>query len=99
MPCAAGGNTASNVVDIFNATTRTWSTAVLSLARYNFAATSLPNLGIAIFAGGGRKSCDVYLSCCMAPLLYERVGCMGAVCCFAHVLISDALRSWWLDCL
>ena len=29
-----------------------WSTASLSVARYNVAATSLPNQGLAIFAGG-----------------------------------------------
>jgi hypothetical protein len=30
----------------------TWSTAALSLSRTELAATSLPNLGVAIFAGG-----------------------------------------------
>ncbi len=30
----------------------TWSTAALSVARSGLAATSLPNLGVAIFAGG-----------------------------------------------
>jgi hypothetical protein len=30
-----------------------WSTAALSAARTYLAATSLPNLGVAIFAGGG----------------------------------------------
>ena len=44
--------TGSNVVDIFDATARTWSTAALSVARWNLAATSLPNAGLAIFAGG-----------------------------------------------
>ncbi len=29
-----------------------WSTAVLSVARRSLAATSLPNQGLAIFAGG-----------------------------------------------
>ena len=42
----------SNAVDIFNATSRTWTTAALSVARYALAATSLPNQGLAIFAGG-----------------------------------------------
>jgi hypothetical protein len=42
----------SNVVDIFDATARTWSTAALSVARYWLAATSLPNAGLAMFAGG-----------------------------------------------
>ena len=39
-------------MDIFNVTAGTWSTANLSVARSNLAATSLPNLGVAIFAGG-----------------------------------------------
>ena len=50
-PCAASGG-ASNVVDILNVTAGTWSTAALSAARGHAAATSLPNLGVAIFAGG-----------------------------------------------
>jgi len=55
-PCADMGipwqGSATAAVDIFNATSGTWSTAVLSAARYVLAATSLPNLGVAIFAGG-----------------------------------------------
>ena len=42
----------SMTVDIFNAKTGGWSTAQLSEARYNLAATSLPDQGLAIFAGG-----------------------------------------------
>jgi hypothetical protein len=42
-----------NTVDIFNATSGVWSTAVLSVARWSPAATSLPNDGLAMFAGGG----------------------------------------------
>jgi hypothetical protein len=55
MPCAA-----FNVVDIFNVTAGTWSTAALSQARYNLAATSLPDAGVAIFAGGDFTSCDIF---------------------------------------
>ena len=51
MPCAASSGL-SNSVDIFNVTSGAWSTAALSEARYYLAATSLPNLGVAIFAGG-----------------------------------------------
>ncbi len=40
------------VVDIFNAISGSWSTAALSVARVDLAATSLPNQGLAIFAGG-----------------------------------------------
>jgi hypothetical protein len=39
-------------VDIFNAISGQWSTAVLSVGRRYVAATSLPNQGLAIFAGG-----------------------------------------------
>ncbi len=42
----------SNAVDIFNATSGLWTTAALSVARWYLAATSLPNQGLAIFAGG-----------------------------------------------
>jgi len=52
MRFAATGGIASNAVDIFNASSGRWSTAVLSAARMYLAATSLPNQGLAIFAGG-----------------------------------------------
>ncbi len=52
MPCAAFGMGYSNAVDIFNVTSGAWSTAALSVVRGDLAATSLPNLGVAIFAGG-----------------------------------------------
>jgi hypothetical protein len=42
----------SNAVDIFNVKSGTWTTAVLSVARMLLSATSLPNDGLAIFAGG-----------------------------------------------
>ncbi len=58
MPCACGPY--SNVVDIFNVTSGAWSTAALSVARLNLAATSLPNVGVAIFAGGLGTCCHVY---------------------------------------
>ena len=46
------GNAPVNTVDIFNATSGVWSTAALSVARQYLTATSLPNHGLAIFAGG-----------------------------------------------
>ena len=58
MPCAAGSG--SDVVDIFNVRAGTWSTAALSQGRRNLAATSLPDAGVAIFAGGQCTSCDVF---------------------------------------
>jgi hypothetical protein len=42
----------SHVVDIYHMTRGAWSTAHLSLARERLVATSLPNLGVAFFAGG-----------------------------------------------
>jgi hypothetical protein len=51
MRCA-GHNLGSNVVDIFDGSSGRWSTAVLSVGRGFLAATSLPNQGLAIFAGG-----------------------------------------------
>ena len=68
-PCAAG-SVSSNVVDILNVTAGTWSTAALSAARRDLAATSLPNLGIAIFAGG-------FSTCCWLcfELLHEALLC------------------------
>jgi hypothetical protein len=68
MPCSAEGNLPSNVVDIFNLTSGAWSTAALSVARLYLAATSLPNLGVAIFAGGNGTCCHVYFrnfACCV----------------------------------
>jgi hypothetical protein len=48
----ADGRYVLNAVDIFNAISGKWSTATLSVARMNLAATSLPDQGLAIFAGG-----------------------------------------------
>jgi len=52
MRCAGAGGGVSNAVDIFNATSGRWTTAALSVARGGLAATSLPNQGLAVFAGG-----------------------------------------------
>ena len=49
---ADSGGTGSNVGDFFDVSSGRWSTAVLSVARSKLAATSLPNQGLAIFAGG-----------------------------------------------
>ena len=50
----------SNIVDIFNATAGTWTTAALSETREGLAATSLPNAGLAFFAGGQSTSILVF---------------------------------------
>ena len=57
MPCVVSGGY-SSVVDIFNVRAGTWSTAALSQGRGGLAATSLPDAGVAIFAGGYSTSCD-----------------------------------------
>ncbi len=49
---ADAGGSGSNVVDIFDVSSGRWSFAVLSVGRQDLAATSLPNQGLAIFAGG-----------------------------------------------
>ncbi len=58
------GDVGSKTVDIFNAITGNWSTANLSEARWYMAATSLPNQGLAIFAGGQGMSFDCYCDDC-----------------------------------
>ena len=45
----------SNVVDLYNSASGKWSTAQLSVARSNLAATSVAN--VAIFAGGEISNC------------------------------------------
>ena len=72
-PCAAG-SVSSNVVDILNVTAGTWSTAALSAARNSLSATSLPNLGVAIFAGGDTGG---FSTCCWLcfELLHEALLC------------------------
>ncbi len=72
MPCAASNNVHSSVVDIFNVRAGTWSTAALSQARSFLAATSLPDAGVAIFAGGYSTSCD-----CLFGVLGDGYGCEG----------------------
>jgi hypothetical protein len=62
MICAATGGVPSNVVDIFNGITGDWSTAILTVARRELAATSLPNHGLAIFGGGQSTCCHVDFS-------------------------------------
>ncbi len=61
MRFADGSGSSSNTVDIFNATSGKWITAALSVARSDLAATSLPDQGLAIFAGGifGMHVCRV----------------------------------------
>ena len=72
-PCAEDGGYL-NVVDIFNATAGTWSTAALSVARAYLAATSLPSAGLAFFAGGEGGTCLL----CLFELIRDCLNCEGA---------------------
>ena len=94
MPCAEADVQCSDV-DIFNATSGVWSTAALSVARVYLAATSLPNLGVAIFAGGLCACCSVvdFFSLLPRGLLCEGYACIGGVCCVDRLCESHALRS------
>ena len=47
---ATAGDVPSKVVDVYNGTTGAWSTAQLSVARFNLAAASVES--VALFAGG-----------------------------------------------
>ena len=103
MHCAVSGQFGLIVfktVDIFNATSGVWTTATLSVARTYLAATSLPNYGLAIFAGGVGAS---YLL--MAVIARGR--CVGRVrvcgrgevgCWLVLLLIADAKRRYSWDC-
>ncbi len=77
--CAGSTGAASNTVDIFDATKGTWSTAALSVARYFLAATSLPNSGLAIFAGGYASVLYEYTSGLML-LIVASAGMRGGGC-------------------
>ncbi len=56
-----GGRIRSSIVDIYDVTDKSWSTAQLNEARSFLSATSMPNLGVVIFAGGRSESCYVVL--------------------------------------
>jgi hypothetical protein len=97
MRCAATDVTmVLNTVDIFNAISGVWTTATLSVARADLAATSLPNYGLAIFAGGVGAS---YVS----MTVISRGLCVGRFrvcgrgevgCWLVLLLIADALRRY-----
>jgi hypothetical protein len=76
-------------VDIYNASSRTWSSSQLNEARSLLSATSLPNLGVAIFAGGKSTSCCVCFNCCSSRGV--RVNCDGLVWEKGCVLVLCAL--------
>ena len=100
----------SSNVDIFNATSRRWSTAALSVAR-GVVATSLPNFGVAIFAGG-TTDVDIFnvtsgtwstaklsearyhLAATSLPNHGLAIFAGGSSAC-RYMLIFDALRLYW----
>ncbi len=95
VPCASDGSTFSNNVDIFHVASGVWSTAALSLGRHHIAAASLPNYGIAIFAGG-QCTClimlifDVLRVLCVSSGILEWGGVAGCVC----------VPEWcWCECI
>jgi hypothetical protein len=81
MRCAA-------TVDIFNARSGVWTTAALSVARNNLAATSLPNDGLAIFAGGTGAS-YVLMSVIGGGGVWGGGGCVGGATCAAVAAAAD----------
>jgi hypothetical protein len=99
-PCTANNDYPSNIVDIFNATAGTWSTAVLSESRCGLVATSLPNAGLAFFAGGG-CTCLLFLFELMLDALVCEGGCVSwrRVLCADRESMAHALRSdWRVEC-
>ncbi len=87
-----------NTVDIFNASSGVWTTAALSVARYYLAATSLPNEGLAIFAGG-QGALYVLMSVIAGGWCVGRgrmCGRRGGLVLLSLLLIADALpRCKW----
>ena len=96
MGVTAGGVGGSNAVDLYNGASGTWSTAQLSVARYELAATSVGN--VAIFAGGQSGNCSLTLF--VEGLLFglRSVGDTGSVtfaclrraaCCFVVFWVQE----------
>ncbi len=65
---------------MFNVTSGVWTTAALSVARYFLAATSLPNDGLAIFAGG-IGALHVLMSVIVGGGVWGGGGCVGGASC------------------
>ena len=81
MRATADVGTLSNVVDVYNGATGAWSTAQLSVARYNLAAASVGN--VALFAGGETPSALLYRdggSGCVKQFIVACVFCACARC-------------------
>ena len=65
-------NTVYDTVDIYNATAGEWSRWSLSIARQQLAAASLPDLGLAFFAGGRDASLGITLLLSKFHALFQR---------------------------
>jgi hypothetical protein len=63
----------SDAVDIFDGRTETWSTAKLTVPVEYLAATSLPDLGVAIFAGGYCTLSLICFLCCSVRFIIIRM--------------------------
>ena len=81
------GNVVNKDVDLYNARSGVWTTAILSVGRSDLAATSLPNDGLAIFGGGSTSMlCDYYVDIIVAGLFawvcwgYDKRGSRGDAC-------------------
>ena len=84
----ATAGVASNAVDLYNSATGTWSTAQLSVARYDLAAASIGS--VALFAGGytgGALLCREG-----ARDGVSIVACVLSVCACCGVVVMFALR-------
>jgi hypothetical protein len=94
MLCAAAGGVFSSVVDIFNAITATWTTAALSVSRGFLSASSLPNVGVALFAGGAQDGTqfDLNLSVCRIPCFAKELF-LEDIFCSLYVLTLDLLSN------
>jgi hypothetical protein len=74
------GPSGSDVVDIYNITTRSWTTARLSQARVMFnAATSVGN--VALFAGGSATEGAADAALHQLTQLYRRLIVFDTLCC------------------
>jgi hypothetical protein len=92
--CTGGTNIPSNVVDIYNVKSGAWTTAVLSVARSALAATSLPNDGVAMFAGGQSAFCVYYSSICSFCCLISE----GGYCSAMEVVVHAECASSFTRC-
>jgi hypothetical protein len=87
----------SNVIDLYNVTTKAWSTAELSVARYSLSATSVG--GVAIFAGGwtsGTLQCigerGMMLHCCVEDACLFFISLLVALQTVTELLLSGVAQ-------